>query len=70
MIVEIEVVVRVETVVVVIVVGAWPGGVVVLVTGQVVKVVWTLYSGHVSLCMNFIGTICLHLGSSSVNNWC
>ena len=47
-IVEVEVVITVETVVVVITVGGWEGGVIVLVTGQVVKVVKTLYMSEIS----------------------
>ena len=49
MIVEIEVVVTVDTVVVVTVVGGWCGGVTTVVTGQVVTVVLTLCLSEVSL---------------------
>ena len=51
-IVEVEVVITVETVLVVTTIGVWWGWVMVLVTGQVVKVVKTLYQSDVSLRAN------------------
>ena len=48
MIVEVEVLITVETVVVVTTVGGWERGVIVLVTGQVVKVVKILHKSEIS----------------------
>ena len=70
--VDIEVLVTVETVEVVTTVGFWLEGKIVVVTGQVVTVVKTLYQGGISLHADtpYKQTwVCLHLGCGCQNNW-